>query len=69
VGQAARQLLRFGGKFVGSDDAIDETQFARARGVEAVAEQRSFAACGAHPDFAEGLAGFFEKRKPVYGRS
>jgi len=34
-----------------------------------VAEQRSFAACGAHPDFAEGLAGFFEKRKPVYGRS
>lgn len=31
-----------------------------------VAEQRSFAACGAHPDFSEGLAGFFEKRKPAY---
>ncbi len=32
-----------------------------------VAEQRAFAACGAHPDFSEGLAGFFEKRKPVFG--
>ena len=27
-----------------------------------LAEQRSFAACGAHPDFNEGLAAFFEKR-------
>lgn len=34
-----------------------------------VAEQRSFAACGAHPDFSEGLAAFFEKRKPAYARS
>lgn len=34
-----------------------------------VAEQRSFAACGAHPDFGEGLAGFFEKRKPVYEKA
>lgn len=33
-----------------------------------VAEQRSFAACGVHPDFSEGLAGFFEKRKPVYSK-
>lgn len=33
-----------------------------------LAEQRSFAACGAHPDFNEGLAGFFEKRKPLYAR-
>ena len=30
------------------------------------AEQQSFAACGAHPDFAEGLAGFFERRKQAY---
>jgi len=34
-----------------------------------VAEQRSFAACGAHPDFSEGLAAFFEKRKPAYAKS
>jgi 2-(1,2-epoxy-1,2-dihydrophenyl)acetyl-CoA isomerase len=31
-----------------------------------VAEQRSFAACGAHADFSEGLAAFFERRKAVY---
>jgi 2-(1,2-epoxy-1,2-dihydrophenyl)acetyl-CoA isomerase len=31
-----------------------------------VAEQRSFAACGAHADFSEGLAAFFERRKPAY---
>jgi 2-(1,2-epoxy-1,2-dihydrophenyl)acetyl-CoA isomerase len=30
------------------------------------AEQRFFVDCAAHPDFAEGLAGFFEKRRPVY---
>lgn len=33
-----------------------------------VAEQRSFAACGVNPDFAEGLAAFFEKRKARYAR-
>jgi 2-(1,2-epoxy-1,2-dihydrophenyl)acetyl-CoA isomerase len=33
-----------------------------------VAEQRAFAACGAHPDFSEGLAAFFERRKPVYDK-
>ncbi|MEI7429369.1 MAG: enoyl-CoA hydratase-related protein [Betaproteobacteria bacterium] len=34
-----------------------------------VAEQRGFVGCATHPDFAEGLAGFFEKRKPVYAKS
>lgn len=34
-----------------------------------VAEQRSFAACGAHVDFSEGLAAFFERRKAVYDKS
>jgi 2-(1,2-epoxy-1,2-dihydrophenyl)acetyl-CoA isomerase len=32
------------------------------------AEQRAFAACGAHPDFNEGLAAFFERRKASYDR-
>lgn len=32
------------------------------------AEQHFFAACAAHSDFAEGLASFFEKRRPVYGK-
>ncbi|MEF8766397.1 MAG: enoyl-CoA hydratase-related protein [Candidatus Accumulibacter phosphatis] len=31
------------------------------------AEQRAFAACGADPDFNEGLAAFFERRKASYG--
>ena len=30
------------------------------------AEQRAFAACGADPDFNEGLAAFFERRKASY---
>ncbi len=33
-----------------------------------LAEQHSFADCAVHSDFAEGLAGFFEKRKPVYSK-
>jgi 2-(1,2-epoxy-1,2-dihydrophenyl)acetyl-CoA isomerase len=33
-----------------------------------LAEQGYFADCAAHPDFAEGLAAFFEKRRPVYGQ-
>lgn len=32
------------------------------------AEQRAFAACGAHPDFNEGLAAFFERRPASYDR-
>jgi 2-(1,2-epoxy-1,2-dihydrophenyl)acetyl-CoA isomerase len=33
-----------------------------------LAEQRAFAACGAHADFSEGLAAFFEKRKGQFNR-
>jgi 2-(1,2-epoxy-1,2-dihydrophenyl)acetyl-CoA isomerase len=32
------------------------------------AEQDAFADCATHRDFAEGLAAFFEKRRPVYGQ-
>ncbi|MCM8596737.1 enoyl-CoA hydratase/isomerase family protein [Accumulibacter sp.] len=32
------------------------------------AEQRAFAACGAEPDFREGLAAFFERRPANYAR-
>lgn len=32
------------------------------------AEQRAFAACGADPDFSEGLAAFFERRPASYDR-
>jgi len=34
-----------------------------------LAEQRAFATCGVQADFAEGLNAFFEKRKPVFGKS
>lgn len=32
------------------------------------AEQGNFAACSIHPDFAEGLGAFLEKRKPAFGQ-
>ncbi len=31
------------------------------------AEQRAFASCGVNADFGEGLAAFFEKRRPQFG--
>lgn len=31
------------------------------------AEQRAFAACGVNADFGEGLAAFFDKRRPRFG--
>ncbi len=34
-----------------------------------LAEERAFVECAAHPDFAEGLAAFFEKRRANYARS
>ena len=34
-----------------------------------LAEQRFFVDCATHPDFAEGLAGFFEKRRPVFTKT
>lgn len=43
---------------------------AAGEGLEAqlLAEQRNFAECAAHPDFVEGLAAFFEKRRPLYAK-
>ena len=37
--------------------------------VQLLAEERAFVDCAAHPDFAEGLAAFFEKRRAAYARS
>ncbi|MDR1367865.1 MAG: enoyl-CoA hydratase/isomerase family protein [Candidatus Accumulibacter sp.] len=33
-----------------------------------LAERQSFVGCATHPDFAEGLTAFFEKRRPAYRR-
>lgn len=41
--------------------------FGRTLEEQLAVEQGSFADCAAGPDFVEGLAGFFEKRKPVFG--
>jgi enoyl-CoA hydratase/carnithine racemase len=40
-----------------------------ANGLEAAMaiENRNQVMCAAHPDFAEGLSAFLEKRKPVWG--
>ena len=42
--------------------ALLNASFTQPLSAQLVGEQHAFAACGAEPDFAEGLAGFFEKR-------
>jgi 2-(1,2-epoxy-1,2-dihydrophenyl)acetyl-CoA isomerase len=50
--------------------ALLNQSFTTPLSAQLTAEQRAFAACGAEPDFAEGLAGFFEKRPAAFsGRS
>jgi 2-(1,2-epoxy-1,2-dihydrophenyl)acetyl-CoA isomerase len=58
----------------GATDALARTKhllnrsFDRTLEEQLDAEQSAFADCAAHADFVEGLAGFFEKRKPVFGK-
>ena len=47
--------------------ALLNQSFEHSLEAQLLAEQGCFADCAAHPDFAEGLAAFFEKRRPVYG--
>jgi 2-(1,2-epoxy-1,2-dihydrophenyl)acetyl-CoA isomerase len=57
----------------GATDALARTKhllngsFDRTLEEQLDAEQSAFADCAARADFVEGLAGFFEKRKPVFG--
>lgn len=58
----------------GPADALAHTKvlinqsFDNSLAAQLLAEQGFFADCAALPDFAEGLAAFFEKRRPNYGR-
>ncbi|MFT3848667.1 MAG: enoyl-CoA hydratase-related protein [Propionivibrio sp.] len=48
--------------------ALLNQSFDRTLEAQLLAEQESFVDCASGPDFAEGLAAFLEKRKPVFGK-
>jgi 2-(1,2-epoxy-1,2-dihydrophenyl)acetyl-CoA isomerase len=48
--------------------ALINQSFENSLETQLLAEQGFFAECAEHPDFAEGLAGFFEKRRPLFGK-
>lgn len=62
----ARRLAAGPAEAIARTKALLNASFEATLETQLVAEQRAFAACGAHPDFSEGLAAFFEKRRPAY---
>jgi 2-(1,2-epoxy-1,2-dihydrophenyl)acetyl-CoA isomerase len=48
--------------------ALINQSFENSLEAQLIAEQGFFTDCAKHPDFAEGLAGFFEKRRPQFGK-
>lgn len=64
----ARRLAAGPGAALARTKALLNQSFEHSFATQLRAEQTSFVDCAAHPDFAEGLAGFFEKRRPLYGR-
>jgi len=56
----------------GAQEAIARTKallsqsFERSLEAQLLAEQGHFVECASEPEFAEGLAAFLEKRKPVF---
>lgn len=46
--------------------ALLQASFGQSLEQQLDAEKQAFAACAAEPDFAEGLAAFAEKRKPIF---
>ena len=69
VQQLARRLACGPGLALARTKALLNQSFDHSLEAQLLAEQRGFADCAAHPDFAEGLAAFFEKRRPVYGQA
>ena len=63
----ARRLACGPGLALARTKALLNQSFDHSLEAQLLAEQCCFADCAAHPDFAEGLAAFFEKRRPVYG--
>ena len=67
--QAERLALRLAG---GATEALASTKRLLNDSLNASlaeqlhAEQRAFASCGVNADFGEGLAAFFEKRRPRF---
>ena len=69
VQQLARRLACGPGLALARTKALLNQSFDHSLEAQLLAEQCCFADCAAHPDFAEGLAAFFEKRRPVYGQA
>jgi len=64
----ARRLASGPAKALAHTKALLNQSFDKSLEAQLLAEQGLFADCAAHPDFAEGLACFFEKRRPDYAK-
>lgn len=64
----ARRLACGPARALAHTKALINQSFDNSLEAQLLAEQGFFADCAAHRDFSEGLAGFFEKRRPVYGQ-
>ncbi|MFZ4536238.1 enoyl-CoA hydratase/isomerase family protein [Propionivibrio sp.] len=62
----ARRLAAGPAKALAHTKALLNQSFENSFDTQLLAEQGLFADCATHSDFAEGLAGFFEKRRPNY---
>lgn len=62
----ARRLAAGSATALAHTKALLNQSFDNSLEAQLLAEQHFFADCAAQPDFAEGLAGFFEKRRPIY---
>lgn len=70
--QLARRLAAGPALALASSKALLNASAAASPGsleTQLLAEEQAFVDCAAHPDFAEGLAAFFEKRRANYARS
>lgn len=62
----ATRLARAPARALARTKALLQSSFDHSLDQQLTAEQAAFAACAAEPDFAEGLAAFAGKRKPVF---
>ena len=67
VQKLAERLARGSAKALANTKALLNQSFDNTLEAQLQAEQNSFTACALSAGFAEGLAGFFERRKPVFG--
>lgn len=66
VDKLAARLVRAPARALARTKSLLQTSFDKTLEQQLATETNGFAACAAEPDFAEGLAAFAEKRKPVF---